>query len=154
MATHQVIKDYLAQEHIAFVGASREPKRFANSVYRRLRSSGRVLYPVNRSEEAATIEGDVAYRRLADVPDPVDGVVVMVRRPGEADLVREVIERGIPRVWLHRGAGQGPVSADAVQLCREAGVAVVDGACPLMFEEPVRGVHHLHRFMIRRRFAA
>lgn len=72
MATHQVINDFLAQEHIAFVGASREPKQFANSVYRRLRSSGRVLYPVNRSEEAATIEGDVAYRRLADVPDPVD----------------------------------------------------------------------------------
>ena len=154
MATHQVIDDFLAQKHIAFVGASREPKEFANSVYRRLRSAGRVLYPVNRSEQAATIEGDVAYRRLADVPDPVDGVVIMVRRPAEADVVRQAIERGIPRVWLHRGAGQGPVSADAVRRCREAGVAVVDGACPLMFEEPVRGVHRIHRVLIRRRLAA
>ena len=60
MATHQVVNDFLAQKHIAFVGASRESKQFANSVYRRLRSSGRVLYPVNRSEQTATIEGDVA----------------------------------------------------------------------------------------------
>ena len=154
MPTHQAIDDFLAQKHLAFVGVSREPKQFANAVYRRLRDDGRVLYPVNRSEEAATIEGDVAYHQLTDVPDPVDGIVVMVPRPAEADVVRQAIERGIPRVWLHRGAGQGPVSAEAVRLCRDAGVAVVDGACPLMFEEPVRGVHRVHRAMIRRRFAA
>jgi hypothetical protein len=31
---------------------------------------------------------------------------------------------------------------------------MIDGACPLMFEEPVRGIHRIHRAMIRRRFAA
>jgi predicted CoA-binding protein len=154
MPTNRAIDDFLTQKHIAFVGVSRESKEFANTVYRRLRDGGRILYPVNRSEETRTIEGDVAYRRLGDVPDPVEGVIIMVPRHTEADVVREAIARGVPRVWLHRGAGQKQVSFDAVQLCREAGVSVVDGACPLMFDGPVKGIHAIHRAMIRRRFAA
>ncbi len=152
MPTRQAIDEFLDHKHLAFVGVSRDPKQFANSIYRRLRDGGRVLYPVNSSNEAVTIEGDVAYRRLGLVPDPVDGVVILVPRQSEADVVRESIERGIPRVWLHRGAGQGPVSADAVRLCREAGIVVVDGACLLMFDEPVHGVHRIHRVLTRRRF--
>ncbi len=57
-------------------------------------------------------------------------------------------------VWLHRGVGTGAVSERAVELCREAGVAVVDGACPLMFAEPVGAFHKLHRMISRRRIAA
>ena len=154
MPSRQTIDEFLSRQHLAFVGVSRDPKQFANAVYRRLRDDGRVMYPVNRAEEASTIEGDAAFRRLADVPDPVEGVVIMVPREAEVDLVRQAVARGIPRVWLHRGAWQAPVSEEAVRLCREAGVAVVDGACPLMFDEPVGGIHRAHRGLIRRRFAA
>ncbi len=152
MPSRTAIDDFLAQEHLAFVGASRDPKEFANSVYRRLREGGRTMYPVHR--EAAEVEGDRAVARLADVPDPVDGVVIMAPPGTEVELTREALERGIPRVWLHRGAGQGPVPAEAVALCEEAGVPVVDGACPLMFEGHVGGVHRLHRYIVRRRIAA
>jgi uncharacterized protein len=152
MPSRAVIDDFLAQEHLAFVGASRDTKEFANSVYRRLREGGRTLYPVHR--DAAEIEGDRAFARLADVPDPVDGVVIMAPAGTEVDITREAIERGVPRVWLHRGAGQGAVPVEAVALCQEASVPVVDGACPLMFEGHVGGVHRLHRYIVRRRIAA
>jgi predicted CoA-binding protein len=152
MPSRAVIDDFLAQEHLAFVGASHDEKQFANSVYRHLRDGGRTMYPVHRSAEV--IEGDTAHRTLAEVPDPVDGVVIMVPPTTVASLTAEAIDRGIPRVWLHRGAGQRAVPIDAVELCHEAGVAVVDGACPLMFDEPVGGVHRLHRYFVRRRIAA
>lgn len=152
MPSRAVIDDFLAQDHLAFVGASRNPKEFANSVYRTLREGGRTMYPVHR--ETGEVEGDHAFARLADVPDPVDGVVIMAPPATVAELTREALERGIPRVWLHRGAGQGAVSAEAVAACHEAGVPVVDGACPLMFEGHVGGVHRLHRYMVRRRIAA
>ena len=86
--------------------------------------------------------------------EPVDGVIVMVRPDAAEQVVREAIERGVPRVWLHRGVGTGAVSERAVELCRDAGVAVVDGACPLMFATPVGGVHRLHRLISHRRIAA
>lgn len=148
------IEEFLAQRHLAFVGVSRDEKQFANAVYRRMRQGGRVLYPVNAMAAHAPIEGDASYLTLGAVPDPVDGVVVMVPAEKAADVVRQAIARGIPRVWLHRGVGRGSVTEEAVRLCRDAGVEVVDGACPLMFEEPVRGVHALHRLFARRKLAA
>jgi predicted CoA-binding protein len=154
MPTRSAVEDFLAQQHLAFVGVSRERKQFANTVYRHLRSGGRTLYPVNVAAEGSPIEGDPSYPRLADVPNPVEGVVVMVPAHGAAAVVRDAIDRRIPRVWLHRGGGPGSVSEEAVQLCRDAGVVVVDGACPLMFDKPVRGVHWVHSAFAGRRIAA
>jgi uncharacterized protein len=152
MPSQDLIERFLSQRNLAFVGVSRDRKQFANTVYRRLRDGGRTMYPVNAHADA--IEGDRSYRRLADVPSPVDGVVVMVPAAAVADVVLEAVDRGIPRVWLHRGAGQKPVPSEAVEICHDHGIEVVDGACPLMFESPVRGIHRLHRRIVRRRFAA
>jgi predicted CoA-binding protein len=154
MPERKIIDDFLAQRHLAFVGVSRDPKQFANAVYRHLRAGSRVLYPVNLAAAGEPIEGDRSYSRLADVPDPVDGVIVMVPAEAAADVVGQALERGIPRVWLHRGVGRGSVSEDAVQACRQKGIDVVEGACPLMFDEPVHGVHRLHRLLAGRRIAA
>ena len=152
MPSRASIDTFLAQDHIAFVGASRNPKAFANTVYRELRD-GRTLYPVNAAG-AASIEGDRCYQSLAEVPDPVDGVFVIVPAAAMADVVSAAVARGITRIWLHRGAGQKPVPAEAVEMARAAGVDLVDGACPLMFEEPVKGIHRVHRVLIKHRFAA
>jgi predicted CoA-binding protein len=154
MPERKTIEDFLAQQHLAFVGVSRDSKQFANSIYRRLRSGGRVMYPVNPAADGAAVEGDPSYRRLAEITDPVDGVIVMVPASAAADVVQQAIDRGIRRVWLHRGVGTGSVSPEAVKLCQDNGIAVVDGACPLMFEAPVRGVHRIHKLLAGHRIAA
>lgn len=153
MPSRQVIDDFLEQRHLAFVGVSRNPKEFANSVYRHLQCDDRTLYPVNAKADG-DIEGDPCFATLGDVPDPVDGVIIMVPHDEVLAVVQEAVLRGIPRVWLHRGAGQGPVPADAVALAHEHGLSVVDGACPLMFAPPVHGIHRLHRGLVRHRIEA
>jgi hypothetical protein len=115
MPDRKTIDDFLAHRHLAVVGVSRDPKQFGNSVYRHLRAGGGVLYPVNAAAGGGTLEGDRSYAHLADVPDPVDGVLVMVPAEGAIGVVLEAIERGIPRVWLHRGIGKGSVSCDAIE---------------------------------------
>ncbi len=152
MPSRAVIEDFLGQRRLAFVGVSREPKQFANSVYRHLRDGGRDLVPIHR--EAPTIEGDRAYASVRDIPGPVDGLVVMLPAAPALEVVLQAIDSGVPRIWLHRGAGQGAVSPQAVEACRRAGVAVVDGACPMMFAAPVGFVHKLHRVISGRRIAA
>ena len=57
-------------------------------------------------------------------------------------------------MWLHKGIGHGSVSAEAVGLCRLQGVRLIEGACPFMFLDPVRGVHRFHRAVVGRRIAA
>ncbi|HXA29461.1 MAG TPA: CoA-binding protein [Candidatus Angelobacter sp.] len=154
MPSRDVIDRFLAQRHVAFVGVSRDSRQFANAIYRHLRDGGRTLYPVNHNPDVTAIEGDRAYARLADVPDPVDGVFVMVPAKDAAEVVREAVARGIPRVWLHRGLGPNSVSAEALQVCADNGLDVVDGACPLMFGDHVGFMHRVHRGFMGRRLAA
>ena len=157
MADLSTIQRFLATDVIGVVGVRRDPKQFANGVYRRLRDTGRTLVPVH--PEADAIEGDACVPTVDQLPGEARALLVMVNAERSGDVVRRFVDDRIGRgiepgtltVWLHRGAGAGAVSDEAVQACRDAGVPVVDGACPLMFLEPVRGIHRLHRFMIRRR---
>ncbi len=154
MPSRAAIDDFLAQEHIALVGVSRDSHSFANDVYRKLRADGRTMYPVNSMATGPTLEGDICYQRLSAVPDPVDGAIIMVPARVAVNVVQDAIDRGVKRVWLHRGLGEGAVSPSAISMCEKAGVTVIDGACPLMFLEPVRSVHRVHRLFAGRRFAA
>ncbi len=152
MPTRAAIDDFLAQRRLAVVGVSRNPKKFGNVVFRRFRDEGRTVYAVNADADA--VEGTRAYHSLKDVPDTLDGVVVAVAAERAVDAVRDAIAAGVPRVWLQRGLGPSSVSPEAVEMCREHGLSVVDGACVLMWDEPVRGMHRMHRGFARRRVLA
>lgn len=147
MPTRAAIDDFLAQHRLAFIGLSREPKAFSTSVYLELRKHGYELFPVNA--QADRIEGDVCYHRVEDLPDDLDGAIVMVAANRSAAVVKACIDKGIERIWLHKGVGPSSVSDDAVRLCKEHGIEVVDGACPLMFTEPAAWFHRAHRLELK-----
>lgn len=153
MPSRRAVEDFLAQRVVAVVGVSRSPKSFSESVVGLLEGGGRTVHRVNR-HGGTSPGGAPVYAHLRDVPGPVDGVLVLVDASSALEVVREAVAAGVPRVWLHRGSGRGAVDPEAVRLCREAGVDVVDGACPFMFAEPVRGVHRLHRALAGRHLTA
>jgi predicted CoA-binding protein len=150
MPSRAAIDAFLDQRHVVLVGLSRNPKDFSRAVFDRLTGDGRTVIGVNPKADGS----DGVYASLAEVPDPVDAVLVMVPADQAEGVVAQAVERGVHHVWLHRGAGTGAVSDAAVRRCREAGVSVVDGACPLMFAEPVGFVHKVHRVFAHRRLAA
>lgn len=152
MASRDSIDAFLAAPRIAVVGVSRDPKSFSRSVYDHLRAGDREVVPVNPAVES--IDGRPCHASVTDVDGDLDGVLVMVPADAAVEVVDQCVARGVERVWLHRGAGPGAVSDEAVDRCRAAGVDVVDGACPMMFAEPVGVVHRVHRFFTRRRLAA
>lgn len=55
--------------------------------------------------------------------------------------MREAVELGIGRVWMHRSIDGGSVDDEAVAYGREHGVVVIDGGCPLMFGPAADGAH-------------
>lgn len=150
MPTQQSIDRFLEGERLAIIGVSRDPKAFANGVYRTLREQGYAVVPVNPN--ADEVEGDRCYRSVADLPE-VDGAIVMVPAAQAEAVVVACADRGIGRVWLHKGAGPGSATPEAVRVARERGLDVVDGACPLMFLSGTGFVHRLHRFIAGRRIA-
>lgn len=137
------IDDFLGQKRIALVGVSRNKQQFANKVYNALKQRGYQLYPVNPN--ADRVEGDRCYPNVCQLPEAVDGALIMLPPAAVVDVVRQCVEAGIPRVWM----GLGAASPEAVQLCKEKGIAVIDGACPMMFAEPVGFGHRCHRFFLK-----
>lgn len=152
MPSTSAIKDFLAQRHIAVVGVSRDTKAFANVVFRNMVEQGYDVVPVNPA--AVELEGRKCYASVRHVPDPLDGVIVMVNPVAALAVIDDCVYRGVPRVWLHRGAGEGAVSDGALATCRAHGISVVDGACPLMFLDHPSVIHRLHGLLFRRRMAA
>jgi|GEM_PF-78928 len=140
------IEAFLRQDRIALVGASHDPKSFSRAVMRELLEVGYDVVPVN--PKGGTIEGRTVYERLADIPEPVGGALVLVSAATSEAVVREAGAAGIPRVWLHRGGGPGSSSPEAVQAANELGLTLVDGECPLMFVGRSK-VHKMHGAMRR-----
>lgn len=147
-ASEELIADFLAQKRIAVAGVSRNATgEAANLIYRKLRETGHGVVALN--PRAEQVEGDPCYPNLAALPEPVDAVVA-VTPPAETEaLVRECDAAGVRRVWLHRSLGTGSVSEAAVAYCREHGIRVIAGGCPMMYCQPVDFGHKCMRWVLR-----
>ena len=132
---------FIRQRTLAVVGVSRTGKKFGNVIYRSLRSKGYRVIPVHPAAE--TLEGDRCAADLHHLPEPVDGLVLVVPPKESEHLVREAYDAGIRRVWMQQGAS----SPAAVQYCRDHGMTVISGECLLMFIEPAEWIHRAHRWV-------
>lgn len=142
----EAVGEFLACRRLAVAGVSREGNLPANLIFRKLRDAGYEVFPVNPN--AAEVEGASCYPDLRSVPVALEGVVVATPPGAAEDLVRECAALGISRVWMHRSLGTGSVSDEALKLCREQGMAVIPGACPMMFVEPVDLGHRCLRWLL------
>jgi predicted CoA-binding protein len=144
-----LIADFLQGHRIAVAGVSRGSGSAANPVFRKLRSAGYEVFPVNPN--APEVEGVTCYPDLGSVPGALDGVVVATHPDASVEVVRQAIVREIPRLWFHRSFGQGSVSDAAVRECVSHGVRCIVGGCPLMYCEPVDFGHRCMRWWLARR---
>ena len=141
MTTRADVNAFLASSRIAVVGVSRSKNKFGNLAYRELKSKGYRLVPVH--PDAREIEGDACARDLEALPEPADGVLVVVPPARATEVVKQAHAAGIRRVWLQQGAQ----SDEAVRFCREHDMQVVANECILMLAEPAGFVHRTHRWV-------
>lgn len=140
MTTRSAVEQFLAERSLALAGASRSGKRFGNAVLKDLTKKGYRVVLVH--PEAPEIDGHPCHPSVADLPDRVGGLVLVVPPDQSEGLVRQAAEAGIRNVWMQQGAD----SPEAVELCRDRGMNVVHGECILMFAQPT-GIHRFHRWL-------
>ena len=118
--TRRILEEFST---FAVVGLSADPTKSAHSVPAAMAAYGWRVIPVN--PHAETLLGEKVYRRLADIPEPVD--VVNVFRPAAeaADVVTQAVEIGAKAVWLQLGI----VSPEARRIATEAGLLYVEDRC-------------------------
>ncbi|MDE3058206.1 MAG: CoA-binding protein [Bacteroidota bacterium] len=145
-------QDFLQQKRIAVVGVSSTKKTPANGVYKRLKKLNYEVFAVNPHLEK--FENDKCYPGIKSIPSLIDGVFIVTRPANTERVVEQCVELKIPRVWMHCSSGikhkqamesnpnaSTSVSQKAIQLCRENNIAVIPGACPMMFG-PTADVGH------------
>lgn len=136
-------REFLSQQHIAIAGVSEDHETPANLIYNTLRRKGIRVYAINPLIKS--FHGDPCYADVGSLPEKPDGLVIVTRPAVAEDLVRQCIQARVPRVWMHCVLGTRPrflkklarkitsVSPEAVRLCRENGIAVIPGSCPMQW---------------------
>lgn len=118
---------------LAVVGGSRSPEKVAHSVPRQLQKHGWRVIPVN--PYATEIWGERCYPVLADVPEPIDLVVVFRPSAQATAVVHQAIAVGAKGVWLQEGI----VSPEGRAAAEQAGLDYVEDLCTAV----IRAVHQL-----------
>jgi uncharacterized protein len=155
----ELVKDFLAQKKIAVVGVSDKRETGCNMSYKKFKSAGYQVYAVN--PRINTFDGDPCYPDLKSLPEKPEAVFILASPKVTDMIVQQCVELGVKHVWMHCMLGTRPglaasmssVSAEAVRLARENGIAVIPGTCPNQFIKPdighamMRGMWRLFGFM-------
>jgi len=145
-----LVQDFLAQKRIAVVGVSDKRETGCNANYRNFKKAGYQVYAIN--PRIATFDGDPCYPDLKSIPEKPDGVFILASPAVTEQIVRQCIDLGVRRVWMHcilgtkpgLGAGMTSASPAALELCRQNSITVIPGSCPNQFLPSDFG-HHLMR---------
>lgn len=111
---------------IAVVGLSQRPSRAGYYVPAYLQEQGYRIIPVNPNLDEAL--GEKAYASLADIPEPVDLVLIFQRSENVPPFVDQAIAIGVKSVWMQLGISNATAAAKA----ESAGLDVVENACLLV----------------------
>ena len=138
----RLVQAFLAQKKIAVVGVSNKRETGCNLAYRKFKDAGYAAFAVN--PHLATYDGDPCYPDLKSIPEVPAAVFILANPSVTEQIVQECVDLGVKHVWMHCLMGTRPgsargmtsVSAAAVQMCRDNGIAVIPGSCPNQFLKP------------------
>jgi len=113
---------------IAVVGLDDRSERTAYQVADYLRRNGYRIIPVPKQQWADEVFGQKAYRRVQDIPEPIDLVDVFVRSEQTGEVIEDVIASGAPAIWLQVGI----TNDEGLARAQAAGLVVTQDRCTMV----------------------
>jgi uncharacterized protein len=141
MLRQQAIDDFLACKRLAVVGVSRSPVDYTRMVFRELGTRGYDAVPVNPN--ADEIEGRRVFPKVGEIEPPVEAALLMTPPGATLEALEECAAAGVRRVWIRRA------SQSAADFCRERGISLIEGHCPMMFLPEASAIHRFHGFLLK-----
>jgi len=116
---------------VAVIGASNTFGKWGFNIFNRVLASadGRRVFPVNA--EASEVVGIKAYKRVTEIPEPVELAVVTIPPQYVLDAVRDCVEKRVKVIEIitagfgEAGAEGAEAEREAVAIARRGGVRVV-----------------------------
>jgi len=134
--TTSLAHDFLSLQSIAVIGISSSKQTVANGVYKKLKTGKRTVFAIGRN--TASFENDPCYSNLSSLPSKVQGVFIAANPENTEHVIDECVALHIPFVWIHNFSGttfssHSSAKPHIVQKCRDHGMKIIPGACPMMF---------------------
>ncbi len=127
------INPFFNPKRVALVGASADYRKLGNSIMMNLLASEIEVYPITHSRDR--VLGVTAYKSLADLPEPVDLVIVSVAAKYCAPLMSEIRNAGARNAVIISG-GFSETGTEGLELekklvkaARESGVRIIGPNC-------------------------
>ena len=96
------IKESMLKKKIwAVIGANNDPDKFGNIIYKKLKSEGYTVYPVNPMYD--NVEGDQCYPNLESLPEMPEVLDMVVSPKRGKAFIEEAAKLGIENIWLQPG---------------------------------------------------
>lgn len=108
------IKEALAKQTWAVVGATNRVEKFGYKIFKHLEARGKTVYPIH--PKLKYIDGELCYSSLRDLPVKPDIVVFVVGEAIGLQILEDCKTKGIETVWLQPGADSQLVVDKAKQL--------------------------------------
>jgi hypothetical protein len=143
----KTIEAFLDDKKIAIVGASPNKDNFGRSLMTELIKKDYTVIPVNPNYDK--VEGVATLPTVKELPGEVENLILATPAHLTEEIVDQCIGTHVKRLWMIRGVGKGAYTEKAHQKCKENGIEVVYGFCPMMFLG--EGIHKFH-FWLRNRF--
>ena len=123
------LRHVLAAESVAVVGASRRPESVGRAILRNIVTGGYDgrVYGVN--PHARELEGVPCLPSPAELPEPVDLVVVSVPAPAVLDVAEECGRRGVRALVVITSGLDADARAALLACCRRHGMRLVGPNC-------------------------
>lgn len=118
---NQVVND--RDTSFAVVGASDNPDKYGNRIYRNLKGKGFRVFAVNPGIEK--VDGDTAYASLLDLPETPTVAVLVVPSKVGLRVLEEASSMGVDKIWVQPGA----FSDDLGKALDKGGFDYMAGAC-------------------------
>lgn len=142
MTSQSLIQEFLRQKQFAFIGVSRNDKDFSRMLFRAFVDAGYQALPVNPG--AMEIEGRKCFGSILDVTPRVTSALLMLPKQSLTRVIVKCAEAGVTLLWIYGITGPREIPAEVLAICKEHGIEVIPGYCPLMFLRDAGWFHRLH----------
>ncbi len=122
--TKETIDAVLALKTWAVVGLGNNPERAAFGVAKLLQDRGHRIIPIH--PRAEVVHGEIGYKTLFEIPEPIDVVDCFVNSTLVGKVVDEAIAIGAKAVWLQLDV----IDNEAIARAQAAGLLTIMDRCP------------------------
>lgn len=142
-ATKKNIEDFFNEKKIAVAGASRNPKKFGNQIFKELKLKHHDVYPVNPN--ADEIDGIPCFPSVEALPSDVQSLLIVTPKSQTNQILLEALKKGISNIWVQ----QMSETPETFSIAEQHKNNIILKKCAFMFSDPVKGMHKFHRTIMQ-----